>query len=232
MIKKILMGITVMTFILGTSGESFGVVINFAGGTATLSDGTKVTTTDSGLWYDVDYYEEGGMFIDFVNGNGIIGDYYSTGAGTGGGPAYLNSVIHAHPFSTIDIVFSKADGSSFDLTYVDMTSNTETGGDLASGNELSYITNNGGYSLLLPSSDWGLDYTYYGAQGDGIQRLWMDSNFLSITSFTLSSENAYCFGMDNFYIDEPAPVIPAPGAILLGGIGVGLVGWLRRRNTL
>ena len=216
--QKAMIALTVMMTVLGTTGTSFGVVIDYAGGTATLSDSSTVTTTNSGLWYDVDSYVEDGIQVDFINMTGIIGDYYSI---NGRGP-YLNSVIHAHwAGPSTSITFAKVDGSAFDLNYVDITSNTITGGDQASGTELSHITTSGGYSMLLPVSDWGFDYDYYGNVGDGVARLWLDNNFDGITSFTVTSQNAYCFGMDNFYIDEPAPPgIPAPASILLVAIGL------------
>lgn len=65
---------------------------------------------------------------------------------------------------------------------------------------------------------------------NGIDRLEFDS--FGGTDVFLNSSGEH-FAMDDFEFTRSAPIVnPSPGALLLGSIGAGLVGWLRRRRAL
>jgi hypothetical protein len=218
---------------VGLSSQAGAVVIDFNGGTAYLSNGTSVVVTNTGPVYsNVDYYIEDGIKIDFIGDVGYIGDYYGDFSRPDGS-ALNNSVIHAHWEGPLTAVrFTKVDGSALDLNYVDLTSNTVVGGGAATGGELSYITPFAGVSTLLPSSDWGIEFLSGGQAGDGIERLYLGSSFDGILGFDVTSLNAFCFGLDNFYIDEEAPPreVPEPATLGMFGLLLAGLGLVRRKK--
>jgi len=223
--KSILLRLLALV-LAGFTLSAGAVVIDFTGGTVTRLDTTTETTNNVANWDNVDYYEENGFRLDFIPNAGSagfatqVGNYYGAG----------NDVIHAHwatgNFGGITAIeITKIGGGTFDLNYFILTSNTDTGGSIASGFEQAWIEGfvanvSTGAPVLLPPEDWGFPATqiFLGAAFDSVD----------LVRFFVTN-TVDCFGMDEFFIDEPAPVVPIPAAVWLFGSALGLMGWVRRR---
>ncbi|HUS72732.1 MAG TPA: PEP-CTERM sorting domain-containing protein [Sedimentisphaerales bacterium] len=95
-----------------------------------------------------------------------------------------------------------------------------------------YDLDNGGDNWIL------LDYSLNSGSGSGDMianiptSLFIGGDYVYLYSQFGLNHNGYKCAADDGFEEWSARIIPAPGAILLGSIGVGLVGWMRRRRTL
>jgi hypothetical protein len=226
---KILLVLTTAVLLASIGMPSHATVVTFTGGTATRLDATTQTTNNAVTWDNVDYYEEGGFRLDFLPNSGSAG--FATNIGNYYGVA--NDVIHAH-WSTgglgqvTSIEITKVGGGTFDLNYFLLTSNTALGPNKpALGNEQAYIEGffsnaSTGAPVLLPPEGWGFPAS----------AITLGSAFDAVDKVVFFVTNTVdCFGMDEFYINEPAPTVPEPDSITmlsLAGAFFGAIGWRRK----
>ncbi len=168
--------------------------------------GTTTTPIIAPFFADVDTRGTGTL----TYGQGTVGGNNAFGATWNAVGYWSQNVNPTNTFQVILIDRSDIGTGDFDIEF----NYDQIGWDSSVGNSARV-----GYANGLG--------TFYEEAGSGVNGAFLDggSNSLVDQSILYTVRN----GVVN---PSPNPTVPAPGAILLGGMGVSLVGWMKRRRSL
>ncbi len=201
---------------------------DFYGVTTNDPSGTSITVGETYISVDVSEYASGEVLFEFNNEVGSPAPYDS----------YFIKGVYFYDGVLLDPIAFLIDaddptGGPFGDSGVDFTEGVSnatgftTSVKLVAGYELVGDAGNdpGALNGVQPGESLGVVFTHSGTFDQVITGL---NNNVIIIGIHVGG-----FGTEEQdYSEKFTTVIPAPGAICLGGIGVSIVGWLRRRRTL
>ena len=170
-------------------------------------------------------FDDGGL--SFADKDAAVSTYmtakYGSTVTTNGVFAAKNPVFNPTMFISTYVGYGGAFEISFDVP-VDSASFDWFVFEATAGADFKYMAYDQDGNLV----DWFTQYCGSNSGGESglleystpVARLWF------------SNEGFHDVGIDNLKVGGGTAPIPAPGAILLGTVGVSIVGWLRRRRVL
>jgi hypothetical protein len=186
------------------------------------NDGMPLSTYYSGILFQAASSGQDWIASDVTTG-GYNASSWPSGQQWGGGEYWLYDYVAAWTGVLGDngkVSFNNADATFVELGYG------------ASSPLYLEAYNSTGTLLDSASGPANLRYVNLNASGPGTLRV--DAPSGQYISYVLIHDSGNFWEVDNIRTDATGitTTIPAPGALLLGGLGVGLVKWLRARRTL